>query len=179
MIMISYRLAKPEDEAAIAKLHAESWQKHYRGIFSDAYLDEQVVQERADLWAERFAHPIPNREILLAKKNGQLVGFACIEINEDPVFGTLLDNLHVSREVQGQGIGAQLMERTAQLAESRQAGLGYYLWVLEDNQQARKFYALMGATNHETVAHENPDGGTAMVCRYIWRRTEAVRLRKK
>lgn len=178
MIMINYRLAKPEDEAAIAKLHAESWQKHYRGIFSDAYLDEQVVKERADLWAERFAHPIPNREILLAEKNGQLVGFACIEINENQEFGTLLDNLHVSREVQGQGIGAQLMERTAQLAESREAGLGYYLWVLEDNQQARKFYALMGATNHETVAHDNPDGGTAMVCRYIWRSTEEVRLRK-
>ena len=53
MIMINYRLAKPEDEAAIAKLHAESWQKHYRGIFSDAYLDEHVVKERADLWAEQ------------------------------------------------------------------------------------------------------------------------------
>jgi GNAT superfamily N-acetyltransferase len=176
--MITYRLAEPRDESAIAKLHAESWQKHYRGIFSDVYLDEQVVQERADLWAERFAQPIPNREILLAEKNGQLVGFACIEINEHPDFGTLLDNLHVSREAQGQGIGAQLMERTAQSAESKQAGLGYYLWVLEDNQQAREFYALMGATNHETIPHENPDGGTAMVCRYIWQSTEEVRLRK-
>lgn len=179
MIMITYRLATPKDEAAIAQLHAQSWQIHYRGIFSDAYLDEPVVQERAAVWAERFANPIPNREILLAEKNGQLVGFACIEINEDPVFGTLLDNLHVSQEVQGQGIGAQLMIRTAQLAESRQPGLGYYLWVLEDNHKARRFYAWMGAINHDTITHENQDGGTAMVCRYIWRKTGDVRSQVK
>lgn len=176
--MISYRLATPQDEAAIAQLHTQSWQIHYRGIFSDAYLDEQVATERAAVWAERFAHPIPNREILLAEKNGVLVGFACIEINEDPVFGTLLDNLHVSRDLQGQGIGAQLMERTAQLAESKQPGLGYYLWVLADNHKSRKFYELMGAITHEPIAHDNPDGGTAMVCRCVWQKTGDVKLNR-
>lgn len=67
-MMITYRLATPEDEASIAKLHAESWQKHYRGIFSDAYLDEQVVKERADLWAERFAHLFPIERFYWQKK---------------------------------------------------------------------------------------------------------------
>lgn len=169
-------MATSQDEAAIAELHAQSWQIHYRGIFSDTYLDEAVVQERAMVWAERFVNPIPNREILLAEKNGQLVGFACIEINEDPVFGTLLDNLHVSREVQGQGIGAQLMQRTARLAESKHPGLGYYLWVLADNHKARRFYDRMGAINHETIPHLNQDGGTAMVCRYIWEKTAEVKM---
>ncbi len=172
--MITFRSASPQDEAAIAQLHAESWQKHYRGIFSDEYLDHQVVKERAEVWAERFAYPLETRYLILAKNEGQLCGFACIELNEDPVFGTLLDNLHVSSEVQGQGIGAQLMQRAAQWAEAQHPGIGFYLWVLEENRQARKFYELMGAIIQEAVPHDNPEGGTSMVCRCIWHRTADV-----
>lgn len=167
--MITFRSANPSDEAAIARLHAQSWQKHYRGIFSDDYLDREVVQERAAVWADRFANPQANRHIIVAENGDVLCGFACIEANEDPTFGSLLDNLHVSSEVQGQGIGVQLIQRAAQWAESAEPNCGFYLWVLEDNHSARKFYEAMGAINQETVPHENPGGNTSMVCRYIWK----------
>ncbi|HPH19762.1 MAG TPA: GNAT family N-acetyltransferase, partial [Haliscomenobacter sp.] len=163
--MITFRSASPQDEVAIAQLHAESWQKHYRGIFSDEYLDQLVVKERAEVWAERFAHPLETRHLILAENEGQLCGFACIELNEDPVFGTLLDNLHVSSDLQGQGIGAQLIHRAAQLAEVQHPGCGFYLFVLEENHPARKFYEHLGAKNHETFRDKNHGGGNANICR--------------
>jgi predicted N-acetyltransferase YhbS len=171
MNMISFRPATPDDEAAIAQLHAQSWQKHYRGIFSDVYLDQEVVQERAAVWAERFAHPASNRHIILAERAGELLGFACIEVGEDPQFGTLLDNLHVRSSEQGAGLGAQLMRQAAQRAEEDTPGLGFYLWVLAENHAARGFYDKMGGINHETLdSHHHPGGGDAAVCRYVWER---------
>ena len=36
---MSFRAAGPDDVHAVAGLHAESWQRHYRGAYSDAFLD--------------------------------------------------------------------------------------------------------------------------------------------
>jgi len=35
------------DEAAIARLHADSWRAAYRGILRDDFLDDTVVANRA------------------------------------------------------------------------------------------------------------------------------------
>jgi hypothetical protein len=40
---LRFRAAGPGDAHAIAALHAGSWQRHYRGAFSDAFLDNDVA----------------------------------------------------------------------------------------------------------------------------------------
>ena len=40
---LRFRAAGPGDANAIAGLHADSWQRHYRGAFSDAFLDHDVA----------------------------------------------------------------------------------------------------------------------------------------
>jgi hypothetical protein len=47
---IEIRIAEPRDTNAIAELHAASWRSAYRGMFADAYLDGDVVQERRQCW---------------------------------------------------------------------------------------------------------------------------------
>lgn len=53
------RLANPSDAEAIATLHAGSWRRHYRGAYSDAFLDGDVVSDRLAVWAERLREPDP------------------------------------------------------------------------------------------------------------------------
>ena len=40
---LRFRSAEAGDAAAVAGLHADSWRRHYRGAFSDAFLDGDVV----------------------------------------------------------------------------------------------------------------------------------------
>jgi hypothetical protein len=56
---LRFRAAGPGDAHAIAGLHADSWQRHYRGAFSDAFLDNDVAGYLLPLWIERLASPDP------------------------------------------------------------------------------------------------------------------------
>ena len=45
---LKYRAAGPDDAPAIATLHADSWRRHYRGAFADAFLDHRDHQFLAE-----------------------------------------------------------------------------------------------------------------------------------
>jgi hypothetical protein len=49
------RAARPVDTHAIARLHADSWQRHYRGAYSDAFLDSDVTGHLLLVWTERLS----------------------------------------------------------------------------------------------------------------------------
>ncbi len=141
---VRYRLAIVSDAPAIAKLHAESWRVAYRGMFPDDFLDNEVFEDRAKVWQERFADPdLETTAITVLAEGGELMGFAHSIIDDDATYGTLLDNLHVRQAKHRSGIGTRLMAETAE----RLATLGrftLYLWVLEDNDGARAFYRSLG-----------------------------------
>src|SRR5437763_12653857 len=52
-----FRLAGPADAAAVARLHAESWRRHYRGAYADAFLDGDVEADRRNEWSRRLQEP--------------------------------------------------------------------------------------------------------------------------
>ena len=54
---VNYRGATALDAEQIAHLHADSWRRHYRGAYSDAYLDGDVFEDRRQVWLERFQRP--------------------------------------------------------------------------------------------------------------------------
>lgn len=89
--------------------------------------------------------------------------------------GALLDNLHVARGLQRQGIGTQLLAMPARAVLDSSASSGLYLWVLKQNSNAQAFYASRGGTCVERK-HVPPPGGDPArlngrpVClRYAWR----------
>ncbi len=45
---------------------------------------------------------------------------------------------------------------------------GVYLWVMEANTAARRFYDLLGASNVGIIDKIDPAGGSARNCRYVW-----------
>ncbi len=166
---MNYREANPKDSAAIAMLHARSWQVHYRGILSEAYLAHEVTDDRLKLWESRLAHPAPNQYVRVAEDGATLCGLACVYAGEDPVWGSLLDNLHVLPGYQGRGVGTRLLAEAARWAAQRAPGLPFYLLVYAQNAQARRFYESLGGTREETFLVDNPGGGQSPACRYVWR----------
>jgi GNAT superfamily N-acetyltransferase len=166
--MIELRAAQLSDAADIASLHAKSWQQTYRGIFSDHFLDNEVEDERAQVWHQRLAFPDARQRVLVAEVDGKLVGFACILIDDDPTFGTLLDNLHVADGYRNTGVGKQLMQRAASYITKEARNLKMYLWVYVKNTNAVKIYDYLGGKNAETVEKDNEDGKTAAAHRYVW-----------
>ena len=166
--MIQYSSASEKHTEAIARLHAYSWQIHYRGIFNDAYLDHDVVQERLDVWQRRFEKPSKDQFVVLANDQDLLCGFGCAFFNHDPEFGSLVDNLHVHPEWQGKGIGRNLMNHCIDQIAKLDQQFKMYLWVLKENHNARKFYERMGGRSVEQTTENNPGGGQAEILRIFW-----------
>lgn len=170
---LTFRLAGPADAAAVANLHADSWRRHYRGAYSDDFLDGDVVADRIAVWTERLGEPNPRRCTILAEDE-RLVGFANTFFDDDLVWGALVDNLHVADGHKRRGVGARLLALTAEALLERPEPTGLYLWVLEQNEDAQAFYQARGGTCVERAPVDPPGGvagrltGSPMKLRYAW-----------
>ncbi len=166
------RLAGRSDAEAIAALHADSWRRHYRGAYSDAFLDGDVGSDRTVLWTDRLREPDDRSQTIVAEDGDHVVGFAHTLFEADPVWGALLENLHVVYGEKRRGIGSRLLAMTARAVIER--GTGLYLWVLELNADARSFYAARGAVCVERAPVPSPGGvagrlsGSPLALRYAW-----------
>jgi ribosomal protein S18 acetylase RimI-like enzyme len=168
-----FRVAGPADAQAVAQLHADSWRRHYRGAYSDTFLDGDVLADRLAVWTDRLREPDPRRCTILAEHDS-LLGFANTVFDEDPTWGALLDNLHVANGHRRQGIGRRLLTLTVEAVLARPQQTALYLWVLEQNRDAQDFYEACGAIRVERDLVEPPGGiadritGTPAKLRYVW-----------
>src|SRR5437764_8769415 len=110
---LQLRRASSADSERIAWLHADSWRRHYRGAYSDAFLDGDVTADRRHVWADRLREPDDGRSTILAEDGGALVGFAHVVFEDDAAWGALIDNLHVASARRRQGIGSRLLSEVA------------------------------------------------------------------
>ena len=144
-------------------------------MLRDDFLDGEVVKNRLDVWNDRLERERTDQFVLVAENQKQLLGFICVFGNDDPKWGSLIDNLHVAHEHTRNGIGTFLMRQAGCWLKSNYGQLGVYLWVIEANQSAKRFYEKLGATRAGTVEKQNPaGGGTARNCRYIWPSPETL-----
>lgn len=172
--MITYRPAGPDDAEAVARLHARSWREHYRGSFTDAFLDGDLVAERRGVWRERLEAPPADQHVLLAVDGDALAGFVCVVGDHDPEWGSFVDNLHVAAEAKRRGVGASLMRRAGSWLAHRHPDLGVYLWVLEVNGPARRFYERLGGRDAGVEITETHGGARVRSCRYVWPSAERL-----
>ena len=87
---VSFRAAGQDDAHAIAELHADSWRRHYRGAYSDAFLDGDVAGYLLVVWTDRLRYAWQS----LARPPGGCTlgsgGEAVVElVVEDAVFVTM------------------------------------------------------------------------------------------
>ena len=169
-----FRTAEVEDAQAVARLHADSWRRYYRGAYSDSYLDGDILSDRVHVWSQRLAATVGRIVTTLAEDGVGLAGFVHVVLDEDLRWGSLLDNLHIRHDRQRTGLGTGLIHRAAAaVAESARTPL-MYLWVQEQNQNAQRFYAAMGGACVEKAPIDPPGGvperltGAPNKLRIVW-----------
>lgn len=165
---MQYRGAEPADADAIASLHTQSWRRTYRGNFPDHFLDGDLLSNRREVWRARLDCSTNDQFVCVAADGAQLAGFLCAYGYEDPEWGCLIDNLHVSEDYARSGIGAALMRRAGNWLASTYGRRRVYLWVWEKNEVAKRFYEGLGGENAGTIERQNNSGESSRNCRYVW-----------
>lgn len=92
--------------------------------------------------------PRPFADAILAKHNGEAIGYAIFFLYFSPnpgVPAAFLEQIYVEPERRGDGIGRALLRRVAQIAVEQ--GCGRLEWgVFKENAPAIRFYTRLGAT---------------------------------
>lgn len=133
------RKATIDDVKHISYIHALSWKSAYKGIIPQTYLDEL----KEDFWVPAFETWV-NDNILtvqIISENGSLVG--CVAYgrarDESLINWGEIVSIYLLPEYFGKGYGNKLLEcALSDLKKSSYQNI--YLWVLKQNQRARRFY---------------------------------------
>ena len=128
-----------DDFAAIGSIYAESWKFAYRGIVPQAYLD-QLTNRR---WMNALNENRYDAFILL--DNGQYIGTSsiCPARDKDMAGWGEIISLYLLPEYFGKGYAALLLDYVVS-ALQKEGFQRIYLWALEENARARRFYEKQG-----------------------------------
>ena len=162
------REAKPADAWAIAEIHVRSWQAAYRGQLTDDYLDGLRVEDRIDQHRQSLEAPMADWRTWVAEEDGRIVGFAVTgpsqDADADPKTGELYA-IYLEPDRVGTGLGRTLFAYAVEDLRSRGFRTAT-LWVLETNEQARRFYAVAGWRPDGIVTTERVDCEMRPTIRY-------------
>jgi ribosomal protein S18 acetylase RimI-like enzyme len=150
---VQIRSAVSSDLSSIAKLHTASWRVAYRGILSDAFLDGDLEADHMRRWMGVVDRLAPNDRLLIATHDtmgvlGFVSGWTSREMGCEQEFDLYIDNLHVRPDMRGRKLGLALMQELAETSDSEKR-LKAYLWVLDGNEAARRFYHRLGGRARE------------------------------
>jgi ribosomal protein S18 acetylase RimI-like enzyme len=150
---LTVRPARVEDVAQMACVNVRCWQETYRGLMSDAVLDDPgflAARERfwtAALTDERYRE---NR-VAVAERDGELVGIAMSgpPLDAAAAWARQLYVLYVYAAHHGTGIAPPLLDAVVDPEES------VALWVADPNPRAQAFYRKHGFVADGTAQAED------------------------
>lgn len=120
------------------------------------YEVEEIDEGRNRSFFRRFLAPSEDGLLLGARQEGRLVGYACLYwhfSSTQAVETVLMNDLYVSEEVRGKGVGRALIEATTEVARER--GAAAVEWsTAPDNRTAQRLYDSTGAERSEWVSYE-------------------------
>jgi ribosomal protein S18 acetylase RimI-like enzyme len=138
------RAAEPADAIEVARVHVRSWQRAYRGLLPNDYLDGLRAEDRAARYTFGRAGD-DSAATIVALDGGAIQGFATIgpaRGEADTKLGELLA-LYVDPSSWGLGVGRRLLGE----ARVRLTGRSFteaILWVLAGNERAERLYRADG-----------------------------------
>jgi ribosomal protein S18 acetylase RimI-like enzyme len=138
------RRATPEDAAAVARVHIESWRSTYRGLVPEEVLERLDLKERTALWQGILEAHDPQATFVATDAEKTIVGFinGGPERAHDPVYTGEVYALYLLESQQKLGYGRGLFLTLARELQE-QGHTAMLLWVLVSNP-ARRFYEAMG-----------------------------------
>jgi ribosomal protein S18 acetylase RimI-like enzyme len=171
------RQAVIDDAAAIARVHVASWRSTYRTLLPDDFLESLTEADYADRW-RRFIGGGSSRVFVVEPDHpaeGALVGFASAghERAGEIGFTGELYAIYVLDAFHRRGYGRELVR--ACVSGLRDMGLeDMIIWVLSDNQPARRFYERLGGA-YVRAQPITIGSATLEEVSYGWPRLDGVR----
>jgi GNAT superfamily N-acetyltransferase len=160
---VGVRSATAADADAVAAVQERGWQQAYRHVFPPDELDRGGFIQ-ADRWRRRLSAPPPGWATFVAELDGTVAGFVCTGASRDVRRCGEVYALYVDPAAWARGIGRALLDR-AETELARRWNVAA-LWVLEENDRARRFYAAAGWEPDGAHKHESWFGVTAAELRY-------------
>jgi GntR family transcriptional regulator len=151
------------DARAIAEVHIASFRSIYAGILPVAALADLDVARRAAIWSSRLSGG--DGDLLVAASGAALLGFIWIgpttDSDDDSAVIGQVRSIHVAPDQTGQGIG-QVLLASGRRSLRRAGFTTATLWVVSENERARKVYVrdgwtLDGATRREPLGLPGED----------------------
>jgi ribosomal protein S18 acetylase RimI-like enzyme len=162
---------RSEDSLAVATIHTLAWQKAYKGIVDQNFLDSLDVQKRAMNWKKGIETNDPAIIRLVSCNENHISGFACGLENrtktELPDCDAELWAIYVHPDYMNQGFGKALVDQFKE--DLRSTGkTRFCIWVLKANLPARRFYekqggVLAGCKDVKIGAQQLPEVGYEFV----------------
>ncbi len=135
------RHATQSDLQDIAAIHIESWKDSYSDVLPAEFLIRQIDREFIQHWSEI---EIQNEDIVLVAEEISMIGFIAVWCRPIP----FIDNLHVIQSQRSKKVGSALMRAVAKELIN-QGHKTAYLWVVESNEKAIRFYERLGGIQKE------------------------------
>lgn len=165
ILSIDSRLASTDDAFGISAVHDASWRHAYTGLIPYKALDAMIRRRDPKWWARAIRH---STRIMVLEHQTQIVGYATLGPNRVSALlqeGEVYE-LYLLPEYQGVGLGKELFLSARK--ELMHLGLkSCVTWVLEENQQAVRFYQNAGgvivAEGNETFG-----GKTLNKLAFVW-----------
>ena len=143
---IIIRHPEKEDVRQIAEILVEDWQKAYRGIMDDAFLDSMNVDQRYEIEVKRY------EKYIVAADGNEIQGYAWLEATDEEPADCEVIALYVRYAKRGNGIGKLLMQYAVD--HFRETGKKKMIvWCLKENHESRKFYEKVGGKEFRTGSH--------------------------
>lgn len=155
------RRATAADAQAVATIQVHGHRFAYAGILPQPASTEEWIARRTEAWRSQLA-PDHARHTFVAEREARAIGFVTVGPADDeplPAGTGKLFALYLEPDVIGGGVGRALCEHA--VAELRARGFAdAVLWVLEENERARRFYERGGwsfdGTRNDSVRDGQP-----------------------
>lgn len=156
-------ISPADDRNDISRIYEESWKYAYRGIIPQHFLDA-IPKGR---WAGAFDNN--DWRTIVCVEDGQPIGTSCFgksRFGQYPEAGEII-SIYFLPEYMGKGYGSQLI-KTVLDELIKQGFTEVFLWVLEENVRARRFYEKNGFTCSEEYMDDNIGGKELREVRYTY-----------
>lgn len=155
MSEIEIRRAVPGDADRLSEVHIRTWQLAYAGLIPQAVLDTLDIVARAARWRTTLENPKAQGRTWVALEDGDIIGFSSSgpARGDDPPWPLELWALYVHPRRHGSGAGRLL-------ADAAIGELPAFLWVLDGNARAIRFYEKIGFAFDGATKDERHGGVT-------------------
>ena len=162
------RFLKTDHIDGVSNVYAQSWKSAYHGIIPQSYLDSIP----ANRWSQFLINELST--LWIVSDGEQIIGASTYAPARDKKFsgwGELI-SIYLLPSYFYLGIGTKLLKASMDSLFS----MGYgriYLWVLEDNVPARRFYEKNGFHFNGDIQPAAIGGEMLNEIRYVWRKNRS------